>query len=151
MLGRLARWLRLLGFDTLYFPDIADSDLLKAAVREERLLLTRDTHFLTIKNLKHLFIVHSENPLEQVIEVMKAFNIQELGFGRPACRTGRCARCNGVLAPVEDKGSLRDLVPEYVFLTHNLFHRCESCGNVYWEGTHMKRFRELLGKSRIVE
>ena len=71
MLGRLARWLRLLGFDTLYYQDIKDTDLLRLTLQEDRFLLTRDSHFSRIKNLRNLLIVHSEDPMRQVVEVMR--------------------------------------------------------------------------------
>ena len=138
MLGRLARWLRLLGFDTLYEPDIRDGDLLKTALREGRCILTRDTHFLRMKALKNLLFIRSENPVEQIVEVMRTFPDQA---GRP----GRCARCNGPLRVVGEKATVRDAVPEYVFLSVGEFFRCVSCGRIYWEGTHLKRFREMLG------
>lgn len=137
MLGRLARWLRLLGFDTLYYPHISDSDLLKFAFREGRILLTRDTHFLKMKNLNNLFFVRSEDPPEQVKEVMRTFAVKE-----PL--PGRCARCNGILCKVDERDSIKDMVPEYVFLHRSDFMRCEACGSVYWEGTHLRRFREML-------
>ncbi len=137
MLGRLARWLRLLGFDTLYYRDISDGDLLKHAVREERILLTRDTHFLNIKNLGKLLMLHSDCPLEQVREVLAAFDIK-------AFCPARCPGCNGALSPA-DKKEVRDLVPEHIFFAHSSFQSCRSCGKVFWEGTHLKRFRERIG------
>ena len=137
MLGRLARWLRLLGFDTLYYPRISDSDLLKFALREGRVLLTRDTHFLRMKNLNNLFFVRSEDPLEQVKEVMRVFAVKE-----PL--PGRCARCNGILCKVNERDSIKDMIPEYVFFHRGDFMRCEACGSVYWEGTHLRRFRAML-------
>ena len=138
MLGRLARWLRLLGFDTLYFPDIRDSDLLKIALREERRILTRDTHFLKMKNPGTVSFVRSNEPVEQVREVLETFALK-------GSLPGRCARCNGILCEVETRDPVRDMVPEYVFLNCSNFMKCQSCGNVYWEGTHLKRFREMLG------
>ncbi len=137
MLGRLARWLRLLGYDTLYFPDIKDSDLLRTSIREDRILLTRDTHFLKIKNVRNLLIVHSNDPMQQVIEVTRSLGIREV-------RPGRCARCNGILVPVDRKEGVRDLVPEYIFFHCSNFQRCRDCGSIYWEGTHLKRFRTML-------
>jgi uncharacterized protein with PIN domain len=137
MLGRLARWLRLLGFDTLYYPDVSDSDLLKFSLREGRVLLTRDTHFLTMKNLRDLFFVRSDDPLGQVREVLGSFPVRT-----PA--PGRCARCNGILTNVEERYSVKDMVPEYVFLHQRDFLRCAGCESVYWEGTHLRRFREML-------
>ncbi|HET6516081.1 MAG TPA: Mut7-C RNAse domain-containing protein [Thermodesulfovibrionales bacterium] len=138
MLGRLARWLRLLGLDTLYYPDIEDGDLLRLTLREGRFLLTRDSHFMRMKNLKSLYLVRSNSPLEQLREVITRCGIT--GYGE-----GRCARCNGILQHVPEKGTVRDAVPEYVFLNCNSFFLCHSCGRVYWEGTHLKRFRSMIG------
>lgn len=137
MLGRLARWLRLLGFDTLYYPDIEDSDLLRLAIQDNRFILTRDTHFLRIKNLRNLLVVRSNDPMEQVGEVITSFNIKEF---KPV----RCPRCNGILNSVDQKETIRDMVPEYVFLNCKDFSVCQACGSVYWEGTHLKRFRTML-------
>ena len=61
MLGRLARWLRLLGFDTLYYPDIGDRDLLRLSLQEGRVILTRDSHFLGVKELKNICFIHSDD------------------------------------------------------------------------------------------
>ena len=137
MLGRLARWLRLLGFDTLYYQNIKDSDLLRLAVQEDRFILTRDTHFLKIRNLRNLLIIHSNDPLEQVGELIMSFNIKEF-------KPGRCPRCNGILDSVDQKETIRDLVPEHVFFNCKDFLMCQACGSVYWEGTHLKRFRMML-------
>ena len=72
-----------------------------------------------------------------MIEVLKAFDIREFS-------PGRCVRCNGPLDTVQEKESIRGLVPEYIFFHGKGFSRCLDCGNVYWEGSHMKRFRERL-------
>ena len=137
MLGRLSRWLRLLGFDTLYYPDIKDGDLLKLAVQEDRCLLTRDTHFMNIRNFTNLLLVHSDDPLEQVMEVLSSLNLNEF-------KPGRCARCNGVLDPVARKEEVRNMVPEYVFLHCHSFLKCSACGKAYWKGTHLRRFKTML-------
>lgn len=137
MLGRLARWLRLLGFDTLYYADISDGELLRLAAREGRFILTRDTHFMKRKGLRDFYLVRSEKPMEQIREVLTFFNIREPG-------AGRCASCNGALSEIADKALVRDAVPEYIFLHSSDFRRCDACGKVYWEGTHLKRFRRML-------
>ena len=137
MLGRLARWLRLLGCDTLYYPGIEDSDLLKRALREGRVILTRDRHFLKMKNLENVYFVHAENPVVQLREVCGAFSLTP-------SRIARCGSCNGALHEIAEKERVRDLVPEYVFLNAKDFTRCSACGKVYWEGTHLRRFKELL-------
>ena len=142
MLGRLSRWLRLLGFDTLYYPDIKDSDLMKLAVQEGRCLLTRDTHFLNIRNFRNFLMVHSDNPVEQVTEVLSSFTLSEF-------KPGRCARCNGVLELIARREEARNMVPEYVFLHCESFLRCRVCGKIYWEGTHLRRFRRMLNSVLI--
>lgn len=136
MLGRLARWLRILGFDTLYYPDITDRVLLKLARQEGRFILTRDTHFLR-KDVGDCLLVTSDGLEEQVSEVMKA-----LGLGLPG--GSRCANCNGELREVLDKQEIADAVPEYVYLNFNHFQRCLQCGNVYWEGSQFRRIKQRV-------
>lgn len=137
MLGRLARWLRLLGFDTLYYPDITDSRLLLTSLQEDRVILTRDTGFSKRKNIRNMILIRSENPLIQVREVVAVFGSKRLG-------QTRCARCNGALITVESKDSVSGHVPEYVYMHYNNFWVCGDCGNVYWEGTHVRRFKTLM-------
>ncbi len=135
MLGRLARWLRLLGFDILYYPDISDSNLLKIARQQERFILTRDTHFLKMKVGDCLFI-NSDDVFEQLTEVIKSLKLK-----MPDTR--RCANCNGTLVS-EEKEAVSDSVPEHIYRNHNLFLRCTECGRVYWEGTHYRNFMQRL-------
>ncbi|TAL27074.1 MAG: hypothetical protein EPN94_02095 [Nitrospirae bacterium] len=137
MLGRLARWLRLLGFDTLYFRDISDSALLKIAKQEDRLVLTRDTHFLHFSGFKNYLLIKSNNTFEQLVELTKALTIKEFN-------PSRCVKCNGILIDVIGKKDVRMLVPEHIYMQNNRFSRCEGCGNIYWEGSHIKRFREKV-------
>jgi uncharacterized protein with PIN domain len=139
MLGRLARWLRLLGFDTLYYADIRDYDLLRIAQKEERIILTRDTHFLKRKGLRGSLLVRANDSREQLREVIRAYGITEFG-------PGRCARCNGILHIVGEKAEVRHVVPDYIFLSYHDFLKCRACGRVYWEGTHLERFRDMIGK-----
>jgi uncharacterized protein with PIN domain len=140
MLGRLARWLRLFGFDTVYIPGIEDADLLKVAKREERIILTRDTR-IAKKDVPGCLFVQSEDVIDQVPQVIK-----DLGLNIPEER--RCARCNGELVKVLDKEDMRDLVPEHVFHTYGLFRRCCRCNNIYWEGSHYCRFMKLMEQMR---
>lgn len=144
MLGRLARWLRLLGLDTLYCADIRDRDLLRIALKEDRIILTRDTLFLKRKGLRGSLLVHANDSREQLREVLRAYGITEFG-------PGRCARCNGILHAVAEKAEVRRMVPDHVFLSHSGFLECLSCGRVYWEGTHLKRFRDMIGRTVLRE
>lgn len=137
MLGRLARWLRLLGFDTFYSNKISDSALLKIAKEENRLVLTRDTHFLHFKNFENYLFINSNETINQLIEVIKFFGIKEF-------EPSRCVKCNGTLLDIIDKNEVNTIVPEHVYIRNNKFFRCKECGSVYWQGSHVKRFREKV-------
>ncbi|MGC8832656.1 MAG: Mut7-C RNAse domain-containing protein [Armatimonadota bacterium] len=139
--GKLARWLRMLGFDVLYCPDIEDDVLVCRAMRENRIILTRDTEIAFRKAAQRsLFILSDETP-EQVRQV-----ITELGLKVDPLRlTPRCALCNEVLEEVP-KETVRDKVPPYTYSTHDKFRRCGTCGKVYWHGSHVERvLREAAG------
>lgn len=136
MLGRLARWLRLMGFDTLYFADISDSELLKLALKEQRIILTRDTAFPK-RDIGEFILIESEDLHEQLEQVVRKV--------RPAFPGEmRCANCNGTLSEVRRKEEVADSVPEFVYLNHNRFLRCDGCGNVYWEGSQYRKLRERM-------
>ena len=139
MLGRLARWLRFLGFDTLYYPDISDSRLIRIAREQDRLILTRDTRLVKAKAARDYLLINANDSFSQLIEVIKSLDLKE--FSSP----GRCVKCNGRLTEIADKTEVRDSLPEFVFLHFNTFLRCDNCGKIYWEGTHPQKFREELG------
>jgi len=136
MLGRLARWLRLLGFDTLYEPHITDAMLIKRALAEDRLILTRDTS-LSKKNIKYL-LISSDDVFEQLKEVIIALGLREQN-------TPRCANCNGLVVNIQ-KHDAEGLVPDYVYLNYNNFMRCLDCGRLYWEGTQYMDVKKRLGE-----
>ncbi len=136
MLGRLARWLRLVGFDTLYFADLSDAELIRLAKGQERTILTRDTGILK-RDVGGCVLIESDDPLEQLEQVLREL--------RPAPpREMRCANCNGALEEVGRKEEVVDSVPEHVYRAHNRFLRCENCGNVYWEGSQYRKLRTKL-------
>ncbi|MDI6744613.1 MAG: Mut7-C RNAse domain-containing protein [Thermodesulfovibrionales bacterium] len=135
MLGRLARWLRLLGFDTLYYKDISDAEVLKIAKQQNRIVLTRDTHFLNFRNFKDFLLISSNSTMEQLVEMAAVFHLK-------SDVSPRCSKCNGILSGDVEKESVRGLVPEYVYLRFKRFLKCGDCGGIYWEGSHAKRFKE---------
>jgi uncharacterized protein len=140
MLGRLARWLRFLGFDTLYYPDIEDSRLIKIALEEDRCILTRDTRLVQIGAVKDYLLLLSNSTFQQLVEANDALHLDRVHL------PGRCVACNGLLMTVTDKDQVRNSVPEYVFLSLDVFSRCADCGRVYWKGSHSRQFGEMLGK-----
>jgi hypothetical protein len=127
MLGRLARWLRLMGYDAAYWRDGSDEELMAAARAEGRLIVTRD-HALAGRRGVHALLVPAESLDEQIAEVQAALG------GHPEPFT-RCPECNGALAELPHAAA-RDLVPPYVWHTQSQFRRCPGCGRVYWKGTH---------------
>ncbi|MDA8171303.1 MAG: DUF5615 family PIN-like protein [Nitrospiraceae bacterium] len=144
MLGRLARRLRLLGYDTAYERDITDAALLQWALKEGRTLLTRDTGLAARKVLPggQSFLVTPDDPASQLREVLEHFSLPTPPPGGHLI--GRCTVCNAALVPVADKQAIKDLVPEHVFLNKREFFRCAGCGRVYWEGSHIEKFKKLM-------
>jgi hypothetical protein len=138
MLGRLARWLRFLGFDVLYFPDIDDGQVVRISREQDRTILTRDTGLLKRKSVGEPVFIESDHASEQILELR-----DKLDFSNAAPR-GRCVACNGSLSEVARKEDVRNAVPDYVYLNFQEFMKCDSCGKVYWKGTHYKEFGEKI-------
>jgi uncharacterized protein with PIN domain len=140
MLGRLARWMRFLGFDTLYYPNISDSRLVRVAREQDRFILTRDTRLIKIKGVEDYLLIRANDTFEQLLEVTETLKLKQFN------PLSRCVKCNGLLTRILNKSKIKDFVPEFVFLNFNVFLKCNNCGKIYWEGTHPKKFREKLNK-----
>ena len=138
MLGRLARWLRVLGLDATWTADIADAALVRHALDEGRWLLTRDRALSEEWRVPRIHLVESEQPLEQLREISDAFALRE-GVQLFA----RCTRCN---APIEalPRGLAEPHVPPRVLARNERFWRCPRCERIYWEGSHVERMRRTL-------
>jgi len=136
MLGRLAKWLRLLGFDVLYYPDIEDREVIKISREQDRTILTRDTRMLQCRGVRDAVFIRSDHISEQLLDMKDMLALHD------SDRTERCVACNGNLHEVSDKGEVQDLVPDYVYHNFGSFMRCSGCGKVYWEGSHYKKIRE---------
>ena len=131
MLGRLATWLRLLGYDTLYLADASDAELARRARVEQRVLLTRDVELTRRRGVRAL-LIESEHIEEQIQQVFHTLHLT----ARDAF--SRCAACNCVLEDIR-KEQVRGKVPPYVFHTQERFRRCPQCARIYWRGTHWAR------------
>ena len=138
MLGTLAKWLRILGYDTAYDAGLDDNELVRLARAEGRILLTRDTGLLRRKGPQCLFIA-SEVLHEQLAQVLHTFGLHA---DNPF---SRCPVCN---APLEDvpKYEAWGQVPPFVFQTQERFSLCPACDRFYWRGTHWQRMREQVEK-----
>ena len=137
-LGRLAAYLRLLGYDTWYQPQADDATLAHIAATEERILLTRDRGLLKRKAVRRGYWVRHQQPLAQLREVVERFDLRQ-----GAHPFTRCLACNGPLEPVPKAVVLQRLEP----LTRRYFdefHRCTHCGRVYWKGSHYQRLQAIV-------
>ena len=141
-LGRLAKWLRTLGYDTLFCSSISDRELLRKALDQERIILTRDNHLIQMKSVQDYLLIKSDQPLEQLKQVIQHFKLkrdEEKLFTR-------CSLCNTELKPVE-KEKIKDRLYPYVYQTQDNFVYCSSCDKIYWPATHIDRMKEKLEKA----
>ncbi len=139
MLGRLAHWLRLMGYDAAYWRDGSDEALIDAAQAEDRLIVTRD-HALAGRRGVRAVLIAAEALDEQILEARTALG------GAPAPFT-RCSVCGGELTDLPHAAA-RDLVPPYVWQTQTQFSRCALCGRVYWKGTHWPALQRRLAQDQ---
>jgi uncharacterized protein len=137
-LGKLATSLRLLGFDTLYSNDCDDKELARISSSENRILLTRDRGLLMRGIVTYGYYVRNIDPQQQITEIMRRFDLFKL-----VSPFVRCLRCNGLLETVA-KESIVDQLPETVISEMHDFHRCQSCSQIYWQGSHYKKLQEFV-------
>lgn len=151
MVGRLAKWLRALGFDVVYRPFADDRQVVAWAKERGAVLLTRDTRLASANGgasarsrqspgVRVIFLKddHVEDQLQQVVEETPL----DLTQARPLTR---CIACNGDLAPAT-RDQVWRRVPPFIYLTQERYARCDDCGRVYWEGTHAARMGERLAE-----
>ena len=141
MLERLARWLRVLGFDTLYAPHPEDHELVALAAAEDRLLLTRDRHLLRELRPRRALEVMSDDPLAQLAQVLAACEVSRAG---PLFT--RCLECNAVLGMVTE-GEAASLVPPRSREIGGPVRQCPVCERIYWHGSHARRMEAALRKA----
>ena len=137
-LGRLARYLRLLGFDCLYRNDYDDDTIAGLASREARIVLTRDRALLQRKLITRGYFVRAVDPRQQVREVLARLDLY-----RQVNPFTRCSRCNGTLQDVDKQQVASQLEPK-THRYYDTFRQCTRCGQVYWQGSHHTRTQRLI-------
>ena len=135
-LGKLAKFLRVLGFDSLYRNDYQDQEVADIAAEQQRIVLTRDRRLLYFKKIEHGYWVRAVKVAIQLEEVLRRFDLP--GSIRAF---SRCPVCNGVLAPVSKADILHRLEPK-TRLYYQEFHCCLNCQRIYWHGSHMEDMRQ---------
>ena len=143
-LGRLAAYLRMSGFDTLYRNDYDDRTLATVSTAEHRILLTRDRKLLMRRQITHGYFVRHTRPGQQLVEILKRFDLMN-------CLSpfSRCLRCNGELGPVPAERVLAR-VPPVTRSWCREYRQCAQCGKIYWKGTHYRRMRHLIDEVRAL-
>ncbi len=139
-LGRLARLLRMTGFDTLYRNDFEDKEIIKIAAKENRIILTRDKGILKNSLVKKGYYIRSQNPDVQLKEVINRLQLQSsIRF------LTRCISCNGILSIV-DKRDVEHLLDTDTSKYFDKFLICNNCGHIYWEGSHYQKMHNYYKK-----
>ncbi len=136
-LGKLAKYLRLMGIDTLYFPHIEDDELIRIANKENRIILTRDRHLSQRKNAPAFFLEPTDTKT-QLIVLIEYYELKE--YHVPF---SRCIVCNTPLQVIE-KDKVIDKLPEKVKEYFNYFEYCPNCNRIYWQGDHYRHMVEFL-------
>jgi len=139
-LGQLARYLRMLGFDTRYRNDFEDDELARISSEQHRILLTRDRGLLKRSIVTHGYCLRATQPRQQLAEVVARFNLA--GQAQPF---RRCIRCNGLLESV-DKATVAPQLDEETRAAFDEFQRCRECGQVYWRGSHFQRMQQFIAQ-----
>ena len=140
MLGRLAKWLRILGYDTLYDSNFTDDELFFKAHQEKRILLTRDSDLAQRMNPKYCFFINEQAVRKQVKQVIARYHLNTEQY-----LFTRCTLCNEPIHPIA-KESVEGRIPQFVYNSVNEFYFCERCDKIYWAGSHIKQVRDLLSK-----
>jgi len=145
MLGKLTRWLRMLGYDVEYTGSMDDKELILKAKMENRILLTRDVGLYqqAIGKGVDAFLIESPNQTANLVELAKRFKFKlEVDM-----KASRCPKCNSAIKAVS-KAAVSDRIPRTTSLNYDEFWQCQGCGQVYWRGAHWKRIDKILAEAR---
>lgn len=137
-LGKLARYLRLMGFDTLYSNNYEDNTIIDIAKKENRIILTRDKGILKNNNVTHGYYIRSDEPKEQIREVIQRFDLSEsLNI------FSRCMDCNGKIIPIQ-KEDIQSALLEGTKKYYKEFFQCKKCNKIYWKGSHFQDMIQFI-------
>ncbi len=142
--GKLVKWLRLMGYDTLFFNGSSDSQMVRTALEENRVIITRDTHIverrLVVSGRLSVVLLKNDDPNVQIRQVMDSLRLSS--HFQPF---SLCLECNQPLVETK-KEAVEDLVPSYVYKTQEIYMQCPRCHRIYWRGTHWQAMVRRLEK-----
>ena len=145
MLGKLTRWLRLLGYDAEYANNIEDRKLMALAVKEKRILLTQDQELFQQATARGIdtFLVKGRTEVDRLARMAEKYGLPlEIDV-----TVSRCSKCNARIGQVA-KDEVADKVEQATFKFYSEFWKCPKCGQIYWQGAHWKRIRETLEQAK---
>ncbi len=137
-LGKLTRYLRLLGFDVVYDNSLDDEEIVSVAKRDGRIVLTADRGLLKRSQVTHGYCVRSDDADQQLVEVLRRFDC-----AAQTAPFSRCMKCNDLLEKVAKEEIVEQLEPK-TRKYYEEFRRCSGCGKIYWKGTHFERLQSLI-------
>ena len=142
--GKLGKWLRLMGYDTLFFDEHDDGLMVKAAIAQGRIVLTKDSEFMKRRSITtgkvKAILISSDSPEQQLSDIINTLKLT--GEYRPFTR---CLECNAELVN-RDRNEVKGSVPERVYEKHEQYMQCPSCGRIYWKGTHWQAMSGKLSR-----
>jgi len=144
-LGKLASYLRMMGVDVLYKNNIDDDEIVKISLEEKRAILTKDRGILKRNDVTHGYWVRSSKVKEQVVEIIKRFDLKKL-----VKEFTRCIECNSMLESISKKEIINELPPK-VSESQKSFSVCPSCKKIYWKGTHHQRMLSFIKTIKNIE
>ena len=137
-LGRLAGYLRMLGFHSKYRNDYDDAEIMDISAHEKRIVLTSDRRLLMRKLIDHGYYVRSRIPRQQILEVFRHYRLKPMQSGQK-----HCIKCNGIILRV-DKAAIESRLLPLTKKYYNHFYQCQDCQKIYWEGSHHNQMRKLI-------
>jgi uncharacterized protein with PIN domain len=139
-MGKLTRYLRMLGFDTVYKNDIDDNEIINFSIKEKRIILTRDLGILRNGRVERGYFIRNQRPFDQCREV-----IRKLSLEKRIIPFSRCMECNGLLKKI-DKKSNKEKIPVKAYRYFDEFYICRGCRNIYWKGSHYRKMQKMIQK-----
>jgi len=144
MLGNIAKKLRLMGYDSMYFSDINDDELIQLAKKDERIIISRDGDLIrkSLKNGIKSILVKNSTEIEQFHDIIKKSNLKIIEINGDIAR---CPNCNSKTQSIDKKNILQK-IPIKVLEYNDRFWECKSCNQIFWEGTHIKNLQKFVGE-----
>ena len=143
MLGKIARKLRMFGFDTIYDPNIDDIDILNSSKYESRIVLTSDRMLFNRCKKKGIdtILTYKETEIENLITIFSSLNIKSINSQKLPYL---CTRCNGLLDTLIDKNLIKYDIPVRLLCSNKIFYKCSRCRKIYWRGSHTEHISRLI-------